>query len=40
MDAEVMLDTTDVTPEESAQHVLLYLAKVGYIGDNGEENIR
>ena len=31
-DAEVMLETTDMTPEESAQKVLLHLEQEGYIG--------
>ena len=31
-DADVVLDTTDITPEEAAQKVYLYLEKKGYIG--------
>lgn len=31
-DAEVTLDTTDLTPEESAQEILLHLERQGYIG--------
>ena len=31
-DAEVVIDTTDITPEEAAQDVLLYLGREGYIG--------
>ncbi len=31
-DAEVTLDTADLSPEESAQAILLYLEKQGYIG--------
>ena len=31
-DAEVVLDTTDFTPEESAQAIFLHLEKEGYIG--------
>jgi sulfate adenylyltransferase len=31
-DAEVVVDTSDRTPEESAQAVLLYLERTGYIG--------
>jgi sulfate adenylyltransferase len=31
-DAEVVLDTTDLTPEEAAQHVLLHLEREGYVG--------
>jgi sulfate adenylyltransferase len=30
-DAEIPLDTTNLTPEEAAQQVLLYLEKTGYI---------
>jgi sulfate adenylyltransferase len=33
-DAEVVLDTTDLTPEEAAQEVILYLERKGYIGVN------
>jgi sulfate adenylyltransferase len=31
-DADVVLDTTDITPEEAAQQVYLFLEKEGYIG--------
>jgi len=31
-DAEVVMDTTEMTPEECAQQILLYLEKEGYIG--------
>jgi len=31
-DAEVVIDTTDTTPEEAAQQILLHLEKEGYIG--------
>ena len=31
-DAEIVLDTTQLAPEEAAQEVLLYLEKAGYIG--------
>ena len=31
-DAEVSIDTTDVSPEEAAQQVFLYLEREGYIG--------
>jgi sulfate adenylyltransferase len=30
-DAEITIDTTDVTPEESAQEIVLYLEREGYI---------
>ncbi len=33
-DAEVVIDTTDLSPEESAQEILLYLEREGYIGVN------
>jgi len=28
---EVFIDTTDMTPDEAAQEVLLYLERAGYI---------
>jgi sulfate adenylyltransferase len=31
-DADVVIDTTDVTPEEAAQQIILHLEKEGYIG--------
>ena len=31
-EAEVVIDTTDVTPEEAAQTIILYLERQGYIG--------
>ena len=31
-DADVTIDTTNVTPAEAAQRVILYLEKEGYIG--------
>ena len=31
-DADVVIDTTEVTPEEAAQEILLHLEKEGYIG--------
>jgi sulfate adenylyltransferase len=31
-DADVVLDTSDTTPEEAAQEVVLYLDRTGYIG--------
>jgi len=31
-DAEVVLPTTEMTPEEAAQRVLLYLEREGYVG--------
>ena len=35
-DAEVAIDTTDMTPEEAAQEVILHLEREGYIGVNAE----
>ncbi len=35
-DAEVVIDTTELTPEECAQQLILYLEKEGYIGARGE----
>ena len=37
-DAEVVIDTTNTTPEEAAQEILLYLRKQGYVGDVAETN--
>jgi sulfate adenylyltransferase len=31
-DAEITIDTTNITPEEASQEILLYLEKQGYIG--------
>ena len=33
-DADVVIDTRDVTPEEAAQEVFLHLERAGYIGPN------
>ena len=35
-DAEVVIDTTDMTPEEAAQEVILHLVREGYIGINSD----
>ena len=35
-DADVVLRTADLTPEQSAQQVLLHLESEGYIGVNGD----
>jgi sulfate adenylyltransferase len=35
-DAAVVLDTTNMTPEEAAQEIILHLESEGYIGANGE----
>jgi sulfate adenylyltransferase len=35
-DAEVVLDTIDMTPEEAAQAIILHLERQGYIGPNEE----
>jgi sulfate adenylyltransferase len=34
-DAEVVIDTTDLSPEEAAQAIVLHLEREGYIGVNG-----
>ncbi len=36
MDAEVAIDTSDLSPEEAAQEIFLHLEKEGYIGVNGD----
>jgi adenylylsulfate kinase-like enzyme len=33
-DADVIIDTTDTTPEEGAQKIILHLEKAGYIGSS------
>lgn len=38
-DAEVMIDTADLTPEEAAQEIFLHLEKQGFIGVNGNGNL-
>lgn len=35
-DAEVNIDTKDLSPEEAAQEVLLYLEREGFIGASGK----
>jgi sulfate adenylyltransferase len=35
-DADMVIDTTDLTPGEAAQEVILHLEREGYIGPNGE----
>ena len=35
-DADVVIDTTEITPEEAAQRVYLFLEKQGYIGPASE----
>ncbi len=34
-DAEVTIDTTDVSPEQAAQRIILHLESEGYIGGKG-----
>ena len=34
-DAEIVINTTDTTPEEAAQEIMLYLEKQGYVGAAG-----
>jgi len=36
-DAEVVIDTTVLSPEEAAQEILLYLEREGYVGGSLEE---
>jgi sulfate adenylyltransferase len=38
LDAEVAIDTTNITPQEAAQEILLYLEKQGYLGGPAESN--
>ncbi len=40
-DADVTIDTTDITPEEAAQEIFLHLEQMGYIsgGDGEDESI-
>lgn len=35
-DAEVVIDTNEMSPEESAQEVFLYLEREGFIGGSNE----
>jgi len=35
-DAEVVINTTDLTPEEAAQEIILHLEREGFIGVNGQ----
>lgn len=37
-DAEVVIDTTDSTPEETAQEIFLYLEREGFIGGSSESS--
>jgi sulfate adenylyltransferase len=37
-DAEIVLNTADMTPEEAAQEIMLYLEKQGYVGEAAESN--
>jgi len=37
VDAEVTLDTTDMTPEEAAQEIFLYLEREGFIGASSQD---
>ena len=34
-DAEMVIDTADMTPAEAAQQILLYLEREGFIGGGG-----
>ncbi|HXY14219.1 MAG TPA: bifunctional sulfate adenylyltransferase/adenylylsulfate kinase [Terriglobales bacterium] len=37
-DAEVVINTTDLTPEEAAQEILLHLEREGFVGVNGNHS--
>lgn len=37
-DADVVVDTSDLTPEEAAQQIFLYLQRTGFIGVNGADS--
>ncbi|MGC2329909.1 MAG: adenylyl-sulfate kinase, partial [Candidatus Acidiferrales bacterium] len=37
-DAEVVIDTSDLTPEEAAQEVFLHLERMGFIGASEQTN--
>ena len=37
-DAEVVINTTDLTPEEAAQEIILHLEREGFIGVNGAKD--
>ncbi|MGC1105164.1 MAG: bifunctional sulfate adenylyltransferase/adenylylsulfate kinase [Candidatus Acidiferrales bacterium] len=37
-DAEIVLNTAEMTPEEAAQEIMLYLEKQGYVGEAAELN--
>jgi len=36
-DADVVIDTSDLTPEEAAQEIFLHLERQGFIGANGQD---
>jgi sulfate adenylyltransferase len=36
-DAEIVIDTTELSPEEAAQEIFLHLERQGFIGVNGQE---
>ena len=38
IDADVVIDTSDLTPEEAAQEIFLHLERQGYIGVNGSDS--
>jgi sulfate adenylyltransferase len=37
-DSEIVLDTTDLAPEEGAQEIFLYLEREGFVGANSGVN--
>ena len=36
-DADIVINTEDMTPEESAQQIILHLEKEGYVGSARDE---
>jgi len=38
-DAEVVIDTSELTPEEAAQEIFLHLERQGFIGANGSDDV-
>ena len=37
-DAEVVIDTSDMSPEEAAQEIILHLEREGFIGVSSESS--
>jgi len=36
-DADVVIDTANLTPEEAAQEIILFLEREGFVGTNGQD---